>query len=163
MNQDKYVFTQITDFLNRSKFNRIVAKYSGDRYVKSYSRWNQLLTLIFGQIGRCSSLRDCVIALQAHYAKLYHLGIGKNLSRSNLAKANERRDYRIFEDFAYYMIAEARHKRATKMFDLKGNIYAFDSTTIDICMSLFEWAKFRKKKGGIKEHSSSSGLNSIRR
>lgn len=100
MNQDKYVFTQITDFLNRSKFNRIVAKYSGDRYIKSYSYWNQLLTLIFGQIGRCSSLRDCVIALQAHYAKLYHLGIGKNLSRSNLAKANERRDYCIFEDFA---------------------------------------------------------------
>ena len=98
MNQDKYVFTQITDFLNRSKFNRIVAKYNGDRYIKSYSFWNQLLTLIFGQIGRCSSLRNCVIALQAHYAKLYHLGIGKNLSRSNLAKANERRDYRIFEE-----------------------------------------------------------------
>ena len=161
MNQDKYVFTQITDFLNRSKFNRIVTKYNGDRYVKSYSFWNQLPTLIFGQIGRCSNLRDCVIALQAHCAKLYHLGIRKNLSRSNLAKANERRDYRIFEDFAYYMITEARHKRATKMFDLEGNIYAFDSTTIDLCMSLFEWAKFRKKKGGIKENSSSSGLNSI--
>ena len=161
MNQDKYVFTQITDFLNRSKFNRIVAKYNGDRYVKSYSCWNQLLTLIFGQIGRCSNLRDCVIALQAHCAKLYHLGIRKNLSRRNLAKANERRDYRIFEDFAYYMITEARHKRATKMFDLKGNIYAFDSTTIDLCMSLFEWAKYREKKGGIKENSSSSGLNSI--
>ena len=84
---------------------------------------------------------------------MYHLGIGKNLSRSNLAKANERRDYRIFEDFVYYMIAEARRKRATKMFDLEGNVYAFDSTTIDLCMSLFEWAKFRKKKGGIKVHT----------
>ena len=153
MNQDKYVFTQITDFLNRSKFNRIVAKYNGDRYVKSYSCWNQLLTLIFGQIGRCSSLRDCVIALQAHYAKLYHLGIGKNLSRSNLAKANERRDYRIFEEYAYYLIAEARKKRATDIFQLGGNVYAFDSTTIDLCLSVFWWAKFRKHKGGIKVHT----------
>ena len=89
MNQDKYVFTQITDFLNRSKFNRIVAKYNGDRYVKSYSCWNQLLTLIFNQIGRYSSLLNCIIALQAHYANLYNLEIGKNLSRSNLAKAND--------------------------------------------------------------------------
>ena len=153
MNQDKYVFTQVIEFLNRSKFNRIVAKYNGDHYVKSYSCWNQLLTLIFGQLGRCSSLRDCVITLQAHSAKLYHLGIGKNVTRSNLSKANEQRDYHIFEDFAYYMIAEARRKRATKVFDLDGNIYAFDSTTIDLCLSLFEWAKFRKKKGGIKVHT----------
>ena len=153
MNQDKYVFTQVIEFLNRSKFNRIIAKYNGDRYIKSYSCWNQLLTLIFGQLGRCSSLRDCVITLQAHGAKLYHLGIGKNVTRSNLSKANEQRDYHIFEDFAYYMIAEARRKRATKVFDLEGNIYAFDSTTIDLCLSLFEWAKFRKKKGGIKVHT----------
>lgn len=153
MNQAKYVFAQVVEFLNRSKFNRIVAKYSGDHYVKSYTCWNQLLTLIFGQLGRCPSLRDCVITLQAHCAKLYHLGIGKNVTRSNLAKANEQRDYRIFEDFAYYMIAEARRKRATKVFDLEGNIYAFDSTTIDLCLSLFEWAHFRRKKGGIKVHT----------
>ena len=89
MNQDKYVFTQITEFLNRSKFSRIVAKYNGDRYIKSYSCWNQLLTLIFNQIGRYSSLLNCIIALQAHYANLYNLEIGKNLSRSNLAKAND--------------------------------------------------------------------------
>ena len=153
MNQDKYVFTQVIEFLNRSKFNRIIAKYNGDRYIKSYSCWNQLLTLIFGQLGRCSSLRDCVITLQAHGAKLYHLGIGKNVTRSNLSKANEQRDYHIFEDFAYYMIAEARRKRATKAFDLEGNVYAFDSTTIDLWLSLFEWAKFRKKKGGVKVHT----------
>lgn len=153
MNQDKYVFTQVIEFLNRSKFNRIVAKYNGDRYIKNYSCWNQLLTLIFGQLGRCSSLRDCVITLQAHCAKLYHLGIGKNVTRSNLSKANEQRDYHIFEEFAYYMITEARRKRATKVFDFDGNVYAFDSTTIDLCLSLFEWAKFRKKKGGIKVHT----------
>ena len=153
MNQDKYVFTQVVEFLDRNHFNYLVRKYQGDRYVKSYSCWNQLRTLIFGQLGRCSSLRDCVITLQAHSAKLYHLGIGKNVTRSNLSKANEQRDYHIFEEFAYYMIAESRRKRATKVFEFDGNVYAFDSTTIDLCLSLFEWAKFRKKKGGIKVHT----------
>ena len=153
MNKADYVFSQVIKFLNEDKFRRVVIKYNGDRYIKSYSCWNQLLTLIFGQLGRCSSLRDCVITLQAHCAKLYHLGIGKNVTRSNLSKANEQRDYHIFEEFAYYMIAEARRKRATKVFDFDGNVYAFDSTTIDLCLSLFEWAKFRKKKGGIKVHT----------
>lgn len=153
MNQDKYVFAQVVEFLNEDKFRRIVAKYNGNHYVKSYSAWNQLLTLIFGQLSRSPSLRDCVIALQAHHDKLYHLGIGKNVTRSNLSKANEQRDYRIFEDFAYYMIAEARNKRADRTFGFDGHIYAFDSTTIDLCLSLFEWAKFRRKKGGIKVHT----------
>lgn len=153
MNQDKYVFARVVEFLNEDKFRRIVAKYNGNHYVKSYSVWNQLLTLIFGQLSRSPSLRDCVIALQAHRDKLYHLGIGKNVTRSNLSKANEQRDYRIFEDFAYYMIAEARNKRADRTFGFDGHIYAFDSTTIDLCLSLFEWAKFRRKKGGIKVHT----------
>ena len=153
MNQDKYVFAQVVEFLNEDKFRRIVAKYNGNHYVKSYSVWNQLLTLIFGQLSRSPSLRDCVIALQAHRDKLYHLGIGKNVTRSNLSKANEQRDYRIFEDFAYYMIVEARNKRAARTFGFDGHIYAFDSTTIDLCLSLFEWAKFRRKKGGIKVHT----------
>ena len=153
MNQDKYVFAQVVEFLNEDKFRRIVAKYNGNHHVKSYSVWNQLLTLIFGQLSRSPSLRDCVIALQAHRDKLYHLGIGKNVTRSNLSKANEQRDYRIFEDFAYYMIAEARNKRADRTFGFDGHIYAFDSTTIDLCLSLFEWAKFRRKKGGIKVHT----------
>lgn len=153
MNQDKYVFAQVVEFLNEDKFRRIVAKYNGNHYVKSYSVWNQLLTLIFGQLSRSPSLRDCVIALQAHRDKLYHLGIGKNVTRSNLSKANEQRDYRIFENFAYYMIAEARNKRADRTFGFDGHIYAFDSTTIDLCLSLFEWAKFRRKKGGIKVHT----------
>ena len=153
MHQDKYVFAQVIEFLNEDKFRRIVAKYDGNRYIKSYSVWNQLLTLIFGQLSRSPSLRDCVIAVQAHRDKLYHLGIGKNVTRSNLSKANEQRNYRIFEDFAYYMIAEARNKRADRTFGFDGHIYAFDSTTIDLCLSLFEWAKFRRKKGGIKVHT----------
>ena len=153
MNQIKYIFSQVVEFLNRSKFNRIVAKYNGDKYVKRYTCWNQLLTLIFGQLSRSATLRNVVIVLQAHSEKLYHLGIGKHLSRSNLSKANEQRDYHIFEDFAYYMIDRARQKRASKMFDFDGNVYAFDSTTIDLCLSLFKWAAFRKKKGGIKVHT----------
>lgn len=153
MNQDKYVFAQVVEFLNQDKFRRIVTKYQGDRYIKHYSTWNQLLTLIFGQLSRSASLRDCVLALQAHRSKLYHLGVGKTVTRSNLSKANEQRDYRIFEDFAYYMIAEARRKREGKIVGVEAHIYAFDSTTIALCLSLFEWAKFRKKKGGIKVHT----------
>lgn len=148
MNQNKYVFAQIVEFLNQDKFRRIVTKYQGDRYIKHYSTWNQLLTLIFGQLSRSSSLRDCVLALQAHNSKLYHLGVEKNVTRSNLSKANEQRDYRIFEDFAYYMISEARCKRANDIVGIGVHIYAFDS-----CLSLFNWAKFRKKKGGIKVHT----------
>ena len=153
MNQDKYVFAQVVEFLNQDKFRRIVTKYQGDRYIKHYSTWNQLLTLIFGQLSRSASLRDCVLALQAHRSKLYHLGVGKTVTRSNLSKANEQRDYRIFEDFAYYMIAEARRKREGKIVGVEAHVYAFDSTTIALCLSLFEWAKFRKKKGGIKVHT----------
>ena len=153
MNQDKYVFAQVVQFLDRNHFNYLVRKYQGDRYIKHYSTWNQLLTLIFGQLSRSASLRDCVLALQAHRSKLYHLGVGKTVTRSNLSKANEQRDYRIFEDFAYYMIAEARRKREGKISGIEAHIYAFDSTTIALCLSLFEWAKFRKKKGGIKVHT----------
>ena len=153
MNQDKYVFAQIVEFLNQDKFRRLVSKYQGDRYVKYYSTWNQLLTLIFGQLSRSASLRDCVLALQAHRSKLYHLGVGKTVTRSNLSKANEQRDFRIFEDFAYYMIAEARRKRVNDMGGTVAHIYAFDSTTIALCLSIFDWAKFRKKKGGIKVHT----------
>lgn len=115
MNQIKYIFSQVIEFLNEDKFRRIVTKYDGDRYIKHYTCWNQLLTLIFGQLSRSATLRNVVIVLQAHSEKLYHLGIGKHLSRSNLSKANEQRDYRIFEDFAYYMIDQARQKTSLQI------------------------------------------------
>lgn len=152
MNQDKYVFSQLTAFLDRSKFNRIVAKYKGDRYVKSFTCWNQLLAMMFGQLSNRVSLRDLIVALDAHHSKCYHLGVGKQVTKTTLARANQDRDCRIFEDFAYHMIAEAQRKRATDIFELGGNVYAFDSTTIDLCLSVFWWAKFRKKKGGVKAH-----------
>jgi len=153
MFQDKFVFAQMVSFLDRNHFNYLVRKYGSDKYVKFFTCWNQLLTLMFGQLCNRASLRDLIVALQAHQEKCYHLGVGKHVARSNLAKANENRDYRIFEDFAFYMIEEARKKRVTNIFKLDGNVYAFDSTTIDLCLQMFPWAKFRKHKGGIKVHT----------
>lgn len=153
MFQDKFVFAQLTSFLNRSMFNRIVNKYGGDKYVKHFTCWNQLLALMFGQLSNRESLRDLVVALDAHRSKCYHLGMGKNVSKSSLARANQDRDYRIFEQYAYQLVKEAREKRKTDIFNLGGNVYAFDSTTIDLCLSVFWWAKFRKKKGGVKVHT----------
>ena len=152
MNQDKYVFAQLIEFLDNDKFRRIVAKYGGDRYVKHFTCWNQLLVMMFGQLTNRESLRDLIVIIEAHRNKCYHLGFGKHVTKSNLAKANQNRDCRIFEEFAYFLVAEARSKRITDIFKLGGSIYAFDSTTIDLCLSVFWWAKFRKHKGGIKIH-----------
>ncbi len=153
MNKDKYVFAQMVEFLDNYKFLRIVKKYDGNKYVKHFTCWNQLLTLMFGQLCNRESLRDLIVALNAHQEKCYHLGVGKHVTRSNLAKANENRDYRIFEDFAFHMISEARKKRVNDIFKLNGNVYAFDSTTIDLCLKLFPWANFSTYKGGIKIHT----------
>lgn len=153
MLKDKYVFAQLVQFLDRNHFNYLVRKYEGDKYIKSYTCWNQLLTMMFGQLTNRESLRDLIVAMEAHASKLYHLGIGKSVTRSNLSKANEQRDYRIFEDYATFMIAETRKRRIDKIFEVEGHVYAFDSTTIDLCLSVFEWAKFRKHKGGIKMHT----------
>ena len=153
MNKDKYVFAQLISFLNEDKFRRIVDKYQGNRYIKHFKCWNQLLSMMFGQLSNRESLRDLIVALDAHYSKCYHLGMGKNVSKSSLARANQDRDYRIFEEYAYYLVNEARQKRVSDIFKLGGNVYAFDSTTIDLCLSVFWWAKFRKKKGGIKVHT----------
>ena len=149
----KYVFSQITSFLDRSKFNRLVAKYNGDSYVKSFTCWNQLLVLMFGQLCQRKSLRDLSMAIGAHRDKLYHLGFGKSVTLSNLSKANNSRDYRIFEDYAYFMVAQAQKKLNADVFKLGGKVYAFDSTTIDLCLSVYEWAKFRRTKAGIKVHT----------
>jgi hypothetical protein len=153
MNQDKYVFAQLVAFLDRNHFNYLARKYSGDRYVKHFTCWTQLLTLMFGQLSNRESLRDLVVALEAHQSKCYHLGLGRNpIAKTTFATANQNRDYRIFEEFAFHMMDLARSRRAMEIFKLKGNVYAFDSTTIPLCLSVFWWAKFRKKKGGVKAH-----------
>ena len=153
MNKDKYVFAQLVEFLDCFKFRRTVAKYQADRYIKSFSCWNQLLVMMFGQLAKSESLRDLIVAIEAHWKKSYHLGMGKSVTRSNLAKANEQRDYRIFEEYAYHLVATARSKSTETIFGFDGRVYAFDSTTIDLCLEVFQWAKFRKHKGGIKIHT----------
>ncbi len=100
MHKDPFVFAQLVQFMNRSKFNHIMAKYQGDKYVKTFSCWNQLLTMVFGQLTNRESLRNMIVATEAHAGKLYHLGMGKSITPSNLSKANEQRDFRIFEEFA---------------------------------------------------------------
>lgn len=104
MFQDKYVFAQLTTFFDRNHFNYLVRKYGGDKYVKHFTCWNQLLALMFGQLSNQESLSDLIVALEAHQGKTYHLGLGKHITRSNLAKTNQNRDYRIFEAYAYYMV-----------------------------------------------------------
>jgi hypothetical protein len=153
MNKGRYVFAQITEFLPKRVFDIIVEKYSGDKSVRFFSCWNQLLCLIFGQLTNRDSLRDLIVAIDAHSRKTYHLGFGKSVTRSNLSKANENRNSKIFEEFAYHLIDIAQNKLKNGDFEVKGKVYAFDSTTIDLCLNVFWWAKFRKAKGGIKMHT----------
>lgn len=156
MNHGKYVFSQLTDFLPKRIFDSLVTKYNGDKHIKHFSCWNQLLSMIFGQLTGRDSLRDLMISIEPHKPKYYHLGFGKGTSRSNFANANEKRDCRIFEEYAFHLIELARKASILDQdfqLNIDGNIYAFDSTTIDLCLSVFWWATFRKTKGGIKLHT----------
>ena len=155
MHNGKFVFSQLLDFLDKDVFLRISNKYNGNRYVKFFTCWNQLAVLMFGQLSNRESLRDLALATQALSRKAFHLGFGKYATKSNLSKANNGRDYHIFEEFAYRVIAEARECRATDIFKLNGHVYAFDSTTIEPCLNAFKWAVYRKNqgKGGIKVHT----------
>ena len=155
MHKGKYVFSQLLDFIDKDVFLRTVNRYDGNRYVKNFTCWNQLAVMMFGQLSNRESLRDVVLATQALSDKAYHLGFGRYASRSTLADANNKRDYHIFEEFAYRVVADARNCRATDIFKLGGNVYAFDSTTIELCLETFKWAIFRKRqrKGGIKVHT----------
>lgn len=156
MNEGRYVFSQLTDFLPRRVFDRIVQRYEGNRWVRHFTCWNQMLCMMFGQLTGRESLRDLLVCVSAHKPKFYHLGFGKNVSRSNLASANEKRDYRIYEEFAYVLIAEARQCCVGDpdfAVRTKGPVYAFDSTIVDLCLSVFWWAHFRSAKAGIKLHT----------
>lgn len=154
MHKGKYVFSLLIEFLDKIKFRHLVDKYNGNRYVKHFTCWNQLLAMMFGQLSNRESLRDLIVALEAYRSKCYHLGIGnKPIARTTFAKADQVRDYRIFEDFAFCMMDFAIEKRIVDFFKLRGNVYAFDSTAIPLCLSVFCRAKFRKRKGGVKVHS----------
>jgi Transposase DDE domain/Domain of unknown function (DUF4372) len=154
MAQKSYVFAQFLNLLPRYEFQRMVEKYNGDYRAKTFKCWDQMASMMIAQIRQERSLRDLDITLNAHAKKLYHLGVSQ-APRSTLADANERRDYRIYEELAKLLMVRARREYAnTEMsMDIDNSVYALDASTIDLCLSLFDWAKFRKTKGAIKLHA----------
>lgn len=156
VHQGHYVFTQVISFLSQHMFNQCVEKFSGDHRVRNLTCWHQFLGMAFGQLGKRESLRDLCLCFEAHRKKLYHLGFSESLRRVTLRDANEQRDYRIYESFAYILIEKARKLYIDDTefsLELSNVVYALDSTTIGLCLSLFPWAKFRSTKSGIKLHT----------
>src|SRR5450756_2160136 len=155
MNAGRTVFSQLIEFLPHQEFQKCVARYAGDRYLKNLSCWDQYLAMAFAQFTYRESLRDIEACLGAMQGKLYHLGFRGKVARSTLADANEAHDWRIFAGFAQVLIGIARplYARDPIGVDLAQSLYALDSTTIDLCLSLFPWAKFRKHKAAVKMHT----------
>lgn len=153
MNQGRYVFSQLCDFLPVDHFTWLVKKYDGNKYVKSFTCWNHLLVLLFGQLSNREGLRDLIVTITPFKFAFHHLGFGKSVTRSNLSKANEVREVRIFQEFAERMVEMARKKRdGIKEFFIKNKVYAFDSSTISLCLSVYWWTKLHHGKGGVKLH-----------
>lgn len=156
MYDGSYVFRQITGVLSRYDFEKCVDEFRGDRFVKSFPCWQQFLCLCFGQLTFRESLRSIVLCLNAHPKKLYHLGLPVPIVRTTLLLANEQRDWRIYESFAQTLIKRARilyQDDDSFLEGLVGTFYALDSTTIDLCLSVFSWAHFREHKAAVKAHT----------
>jgi transposase len=154
MHQGKYVFSQLCDFLPKRVFDGIVTRYQGNKYIKSFSCWNHLLVLVFGQLSHRESLRDLVNVLSVHREKFHHLGFGSSITRSNLAKANETRSVVIFEEFSKRLMDMARSQQAdVSALCVNNAVYAFDSSTVTFCLKKFWWSKAHNEKGGIKLHT----------
>lgn len=162
MHQGQYIFSQVCKFLPKRAFDHLVNKYEGNKWVKTFTCWNHLLVLIYGQLSNRESLRDLITSLAPFRNKFHHLGFGPNVTRSNLSKANETRDPKIFEQYAQRLIAIAREKRdGITDFFLSNKVYAFDSTTISLCLSVFWWTKLHHGKSGVKVHTLFDVKNSI--
>lgn len=156
MHLGKFVFAQIVEFLPRYEFEKCVKRYKGDFHTKSLNSYNHLLQLIFGQITSCTSLRDICLCLKAHQNNLYHLGIRQQVNQSSLSRANEKRDYRIFQDFGYHLIEQVRPlfaKERTPLIDLEETIFALDSTSISVSINLAAWASGKYSRGAVKMHT----------
>lgn len=156
MNSSRTMLAQLFDFVSKYEFDKIVTKYQGNYKSQVFSCWEQYVVMSFAQLTYRESLRDIEACLQAVSGKLYHCGIGSKVAKSTLAYWNETRDWRIYADFAQVLIAEARKLYATDNefdLDIEELVYAFDSTTIDLCLTLFPWAKFRKTKAAVKAHT----------
>ena len=155
MNSGKTIFAQLMDFVPTYEFRKCVDRYNGNHKVISFSCWDQYLCMAFAQLTYRESLRDIQVCLRATQSRLYHLGIRGKVSRNTLAHANQTRDWQIYADFAQILIAKTRSLYATDSFgiELDQAVYALDSTTIDLCLALFPWAEFRKRKGAVKLHT----------
>ena len=155
MNPGKTVFAQLLQQISHYQFRKIVDRYKGSHRVRSFSCWDQFIAMAFAQLTGRDSLRDIESCLSSHREKLYHMGLRSPISRSTLADANERRDFRIYQDFGYSLIQTARelYQGESLAIELDKSLYAFDSTTIDLCLSLFPWATFRKTKAAVKMHT----------
>jgi len=156
LNTGKTVFSQIMAQVSHNEFDKLVSKYHGNYKVQTFSSWDQFLSMSFAQLSYRRSLRDIEACLNAQPGKLYHMGIRGNVARSNLARANENRDWRIYADLAQQLIPKARrlyHDDSDFALDLDNTVYALDSTTIDLCLTLFPWAQFRKYKSAVKMHT----------
>ena len=155
MNSGRTVFTQLIAHLPHKEFQKCIARYRGDRYAKNFSCWDQYLAMAFAQFTYRESLRDIETCLGAVGGKLYHMGFRTSVARSTLADANESRDWRIYADFAQTLISTARnlYARDPLAVDLEQSLYALDSTTIDLCLALFPWARFRHRKAAVKMHT----------
>ena len=145
------IFGELLKLLPRHQFDRAVEEWCGDRYVKKFTTWQQLITMLYSQIGQKDSLRDIATGLTAHAARWYHLGLS-GVSKSTLADANNRRDYRIFESLFYNLMCRCKDLTPKHRFRFNNPLYSIDATTIDLCLSMFPWAKFRTTKGAIKMH-----------
>lgn len=156
MNKGKYVFAQFNSLISSYEFEKCFDRYQGNYKVREFSCWSQFLSLMFGQITHRESIRDIAVCLKADGVKVYHLAIKQIVSRSTVTRANESLDWRIFSDFAHYLIGLVRplylDDEAFQL-DLDNSVYALDSTTIDLCLNVFPWAKFRKHKGAVKLHT----------
>jgi len=155
MNSGKYVFTQLIGVLPKYEFDKCVERYDGSYKVQSFTCWIQFLSMAFGQLTGRESLRDTVVCLKAHKSKLYHLGIGHLVTRSTLAYANETRNWQIYHDFAQVLIRRARDLYSGDnelSLPFENTVYALDSTTVDLCLSVFWWARFRRTKAAVKLH-----------
>lgn len=155
MNSGKTVFSQLMHALSRYEFDKCVTRYHGDKWVNDFTCWSQFLCMSFAQLCHRESLRDIEVTLNSHHQKLYHMGLRNRIARSTLADANEKRDFRIYQDFAHALIPVAvrLYRNEPLPIDLQRELFALDSSTIDLCLSLFPWAHFRKTKGAIKLHT----------
>lgn len=155
MYKDRFIFSQLMDFFPKHEFSNCVERYNGNRKASTFTCLDQFMAMAFAQLTGRESLRDIEICLRSLKPRLYHAGIRGNISRSTLADANQKRDWRIYQDFAQVLIAQARTLYVNEEFGvtLDNAVYALDSTTIDLCLTLFPWAQFRKRKSAIKMHT----------